>query len=386
MALTRGEGEATTRRIYAVIAAAAVIAIAAAAGLSQSLSAPTSAAGAAAGALQLSAVTAADLRESQRLGAQDTRFWASRAPGGATTVNAAQHLTAAFTSSGAEVTVPHGQVGFSLVAVGRAGRLTAAAPPVLRTAANRVAYAHGRHLSEWYANGPLGLEQGLRLSARPAARTAGALTFVYELSGAHIALLTGNRLTLRTLAGAPLLQYSGLSAVDARGRPLPAHLQLHGTRLSIAVRDAGARYPITVDPLLTGAAQPRVFMSPLVHGAAALLLSASTGPTLSITPLGAKGAKWSAEDEGSDTLQALFTLANPTTHGAINTIVPGTPFNRSARRRSRRTGSRRRRLEAPRLRRSRPARTSTTGSPTKSRAAAPPRSASRSRGTTPTNT
>ena len=67
-------------------------------------------------------------------------------------------------------------------------------------------------------------------------------------------------------------------------------------------------------------------MSPLVHGAAALLLSASTGPTLSITPLGAKGAKWSAEDEGSETLQALFTLANPTTHGAITTIVPGTPF------------------------------------------------------------
>ena len=132
MALTRGTGEATTRRIYAVIAAVAVIAIAAASGLSQVLAGPTSAASAAAGALQLSAVTPADLRESQRLGAQDTRFWASRAPGGATTVNAAQHLTAAFTSSGAEVTVPHGQVGFSLVAVGRAGRLSATAAPVTR--------------------------------------------------------------------------------------------------------------------------------------------------------------------------------------------------------------------------------------------------------------
>ena len=324
MALTRGAGDATTRRISAVIAAAAVIAIAAAAGLSQLLSAPTSAAGAAAGALQLSAVTPADLRESQHLGAQDSRFWASHAPSGATTVNAAQHLTAAFTPTGAEVTVPHGQIGFTLVASGRAGRLRGIGPAAPTTRANRVTYARGHHLSEWYANGPLGLEQGLRLTAPPPSRAAGPLTFAYQLSGTQIVQLTGNNLIFRTLAGKPLLRYSGLSAVDARGRPLTAHLRLQANRLLIDVRDAGAEYPITVDPLFTSTAEPRVFMSPLVHGAAALLLSPSTQPSLSISVENTKGQAWSAGDEGSDTLNARFTMSNPASHGGVSNVTPST--------------------------------------------------------------
>ena len=61
-----------------------------------------------------------------------------------------------------------------------------------------------------------------------------------------------------------LLHYSGLIALDARGRRLPARLELHGSRLLIRVADTGARYPLTVDPLFTSSAQPRVFMSPLV--------------------------------------------------------------------------------------------------------------------------
>ena len=208
MALTRGEGDATTRRADAVIGAAAAFAIVAAAGLSQLLAGP-SPGGSAAG------------RRAPALGSHPRRPL-NLAPG-----RAGQPLLGVATPrterppptppsthrrvhpAGAGWTLAQGQVGLSLVAAGRAGRLTAATPPSCTTRANRVAYAHGRHLSEWYANGPLGLEQGLRLRARPAARTAGALTFVYELSGPHIALLTGNRLILRTLAGAPLLSTAG---------------------------------------------------------------------------------------------------------------------------------------------------------------------------------
>ena len=39
-------------------------------------------------------------------------------------------------------------------------------------AANRVVYRHGS-LEEWYVNGPLGLEQGFTLGARPAGHGTG---------------------------------------------------------------------------------------------------------------------------------------------------------------------------------------------------------------------
>jgi hypothetical protein len=44
------------------------------------------------------------------------------------------------------------------------------------------------------------------------------------------------------------LQYRGLDAVDAGGRRLAAWLVLRGSQLLIRVNDAGARYPVRIDP------------------------------------------------------------------------------------------------------------------------------------------
>ena len=321
MALTRGTGEATTRRTSAVIAAVAVVAMIAASGLSQLLAGASSGGSAAAGALQLSAATPAELHASAQVGAQDSRFWAVRTPAGAITRNPAEHVTAAFTRAGVRVRLSGVQVGLSLIATGRADRLARIAAPVITARANRVSYARGS-LTEWYANGPLGLEQGLRLAARPAAN--GPLTFAYQLTGSGTATLQANTLTFRTSAGTRVLSYSGLSAVDARGRTLPSHLQLLGSRLLIHVRDADATYPITVDPLFARSAQPRAFMSPLLKGAATLLLAASTEPSLSITAENAKGQAWGVGDEGSDTVTARFTITNPPSHGQVTSVVPQT--------------------------------------------------------------
>jgi hypothetical protein len=50
------------------------------------------------------------------------------------------------------------------------------------------------------------------------------------------------------------LHYGELRAYDASGRELVAHLEVPAAqRLRIAVNDAGAAYPITIDPLLTAA-------------------------------------------------------------------------------------------------------------------------------------
>ena len=63
-------------------------------------------------------------------------------------------------------------------------------------------------------------------------------------------------------------------------------------------------------------------MSPLLKGAAALLFAASTEPTLSITAENAKGQAWSVGDEGSDTVNARFTITNPASHGRVTSVVP----------------------------------------------------------------
>ncbi|MGH3083070.1 MAG: FG-GAP repeat protein [Gaiellaceae bacterium] len=50
--------------------------------------------------------------------------------------------------------------------------------------------------------------------------------------------------------GVASLRYRGLLATDALGRELPAWLELEGGTLLVRVDDAGARYPLTIDPFL----------------------------------------------------------------------------------------------------------------------------------------
>jgi hypothetical protein len=117
-----------------------------------------------------------------------------------------------------------------------------------RARANRVEYPRGP-LTEWYVNGPLGLQQGFTLAAPPAARPEGGLvTLALELTGSLEPKLDGKAGGF-SLGDSPL-RYQGLFAVDARGRELPARFQLHGSTVLLQVDDADARYPVTIDPFV----------------------------------------------------------------------------------------------------------------------------------------
>ena len=103
-------------------------------------------------------------------------------------------------------------------------------------------------LVEWYQNAPAGLEQGFTLTDRPDG--AGALAFELAIPGPELRL-SGNALLLRAPSGR-LLRYGAVHALDARGRALPARLELSAAnRARLVVDDSGARYPIAIDPLLT---------------------------------------------------------------------------------------------------------------------------------------
>jgi hypothetical protein len=115
-------------------------------------------------------------------------------------------------------------------------------------AADQVVYVHS-DVSEWYSNGPLGLEQGFTVSAPLAGRPAGPLTLALALSGDARGTLSRGGAVLFSRAG-DALAYRGLAATDARGRALRAWIELRGNDLLLRIAAADASYPIRVDPLV----------------------------------------------------------------------------------------------------------------------------------------
>ncbi len=188
------------------------------------------------------------------LGAAQPAFRVAGSGGSLRATNAANGLSAGFARAGVRLLSPGIDVSLSLRAIGVGNSLRAVAPARPTAHANRVSYARGGALTEWYANGPAGLEQGFTLMHAPGhamqAREQGPLTLSLALGGAgHVSLAPGARsLTLRN--GAHTLTYGGLTATDASGRALQSRLALEAGRLLIRVDAAHARYPLTIDPLI----------------------------------------------------------------------------------------------------------------------------------------
>jgi FG-GAP repeat len=159
--------------------------------------------------------------------------------------NPAERFSARFGRSGVAIVTGSARFAISLKAFGRGGTPAALAPVSPVASSDRVSYAHGS-LREWWTNGPLGLEQSFAIASRPAGSRALTLSLAVPASARldHGALL---------LPGG--LRYAGVHATDARGRALPAWLQLRGGHVLVRVDDRNARYPLRVDPYVQQAAE-----------------------------------------------------------------------------------------------------------------------------------
>ncbi len=122
----------------------------------------------------------------------------------------------------------------------------------------RVAYDWDATLREWFVNDTRGLEQGWTFHERPAGAAAGRpLRVELAIRGGLQAEVTpdGASVSYRQGAGAPALTYSGLKAWDADGRMLPVRFEPAAAGeglIRVTVEEAGARYPVTVDPIAQG--------------------------------------------------------------------------------------------------------------------------------------
>jgi len=163
--------------------------------------------------------------------------------------NSNQKLTTDFTKRGVELHTGNARWRMTLRGYGYGTALRTAGFVAPRANANRVEYRRGA-MTEWYVNGPAGLEQGFTLAEPPGRRRGEPLTIALAVSGDLKATVDRDRagVTLTDSAQRERLGYKSLTAFDATGRELEASLQLRGERLLLQVHDTGARYPILIDP------------------------------------------------------------------------------------------------------------------------------------------
>ena len=191
----------------------------------------------------------ARLAVSRGLGADQPAFWVHRSRGAITARNARQRVSATFSAPGARLSAAGGTVGLSLANFGHASALAPVGVAHTLAARNRVTYTYGGGLTQSWSDGPLGFEQSLVVARAPVSGS-GALVFGFGVSGSLHARQSGASIEFVNAAGRVVLRYGDLSATDARGRVLPSHMSVRGGRLLVAVGARGARYPITVDPLV----------------------------------------------------------------------------------------------------------------------------------------
>jgi hypothetical protein len=187
---------------------------------------------------------------SAALGESNSAYRVSPVTGGWRAVSPAQHLTSSFSRSDVSVRSGRGVLDLSLRGVGYGASRRPVAAVVPSLSGNRVVYGY-RGVSEWYEIGPLGLEQGYTIPHAPARRSAGWLTLAIAIGGNLRASLAqgGQSLTLGR-GGHSLLRYGDLVATDGNGHTLRSSLGLDGNRILICVDARGARYPLTIDPLV----------------------------------------------------------------------------------------------------------------------------------------
>ncbi|AMV36537.1 hypothetical protein VT85_03835 [Planctomyces sp. SH-PL62] len=191
---------------------------------------------------------------SEALGAADASYALTTSGDGFNLGNATNAYSAYIDAGGLRVSAGGDAWSLSVAGIGYGAATTPLGQATATATANRVEYDYGA-VSQWFVNGPLGLQQGFTLAQRPTGDVgAGPLTIDLALGGSLIASADagGASATLSRLDGSSSLVYGGLIAYDATGAAFPASMSVtttdQGQVLSIQVDDAGAQYPLIVDP------------------------------------------------------------------------------------------------------------------------------------------
>jgi hypothetical protein len=144
------------------------------------------------------------------------------------------------------------RLGVRLEAIGRGEALVSAGPGALTRTQNRAEITrNGGEVVEWFVHRKEGLEQGFTLNQRPAGEATG-VTVSLSVEGGLRALASqpgDDAIRLADASGQTRVRYAKLVAWDATGRSLSSRMEGLGDRIHLTVDDAGATYPVTIDPV-----------------------------------------------------------------------------------------------------------------------------------------
>ena len=214
---------------------------------------------------------AAQAHISAAIGKDQDVYHAVREAAGVRLDNPDHAVSASFTSAGVRFRLGTSQWGLKLRGHGYGDGLVDAKPVAPIASANRVEYRRGA-LTEWYVNGPIGLEQGFTLQEAPERADDQPLTLAFTVAGdLEASVDPGARDLTLSKHGAAAFRYAGLRAWDANRRELRTWLEMAGKDLRLRVDDAGAHYPVTIDPVVQAAklvAQTMLYGTPHNDGVA----------------------------------------------------------------------------------------------------------------------
>jgi len=193
---------------------------------------------------------------SRLLGREQAAYRASAGEdGSAQFANPGQHLSARFDRDGLILRVgAKATLRWTFAGLGHGTTLQAPERVSPRAVENRVEYQR-RGMTEWYVNGPFGVQQGFTLQAPLEDRGSGPLRLALRITdagaGASVAIrLDADGRGIRVITAGGMLKYRGLLAWDANGCALPAMMELRGDEVMVRVDDTDALYPLVIDPFI----------------------------------------------------------------------------------------------------------------------------------------
>ncbi len=168
--------------------------------------------------------------------------------------NPAAGYDAYITEAGVSIAVnDNSYVSLSLHSLGYGSALQAVAQGQVSGDKQTINLTRDGGVSEWYVNGPDGLEQGFTLTQAPGTRQAGVpLRLALQVSEGWRAVASedGQRVKLQSADGQEV-HYSKLIVRDQMGRNIAARLTVSEGQVVIEVEDSEATYPLTIDPVFS---------------------------------------------------------------------------------------------------------------------------------------
>jgi len=124
-------------------------------------------------------------------------------------------------------------------------------PTRLEQSGQTVTYHWNNNLREWWINRETGLEQWFELRQRPTGLSPKQpLTVEMAIQGNLHGVMAGEAIAFTDDTGAMVFTYDRLRVWDTTGRELAARMGVDGQTLTLTVADAGATYPLTIDPIV----------------------------------------------------------------------------------------------------------------------------------------